>query len=356
MAEQKKATVSWDDLTDAYLFVDSGSPGENEAFLNLETGEPFYRSALLGDDDELPEDIDDEPEKYLPVPDKRELNLGKRLALQFVAEFLPADLGRAENIFSRRGAYGRFKDMLELRNALEKWYDYENEATQRALRAWCEENDIEIVNAPSSMAGDTTENKGTGQLASGSTDQISADYSRPRRQELTGDTVTDADLIELVRATESDLSFIMATERTPGYEDLVGRSDQAQHRAQLADASYAYFVARLGKERVGFAIVRDWASPEQVTLIKRLAVARPGQGHGRALVARLVDRIFGETSAYRVCIGLFPENTRARRAYEAAGFQAEGIARGNVLFGGVHRDELIMAILRPEWPGGKSGR
>ena len=148
----------------------------------------------------------------------------------------------------------------------------------------------------------------------------------------------------------------MATERTPGYEDLVGRSDHAQHRAFLADPRYACFVARLGGERVEFAIVRDWASPEQVTLIKRVAVSRPGQGHGKALVARLVDIIFRETGAYRVWIGLFPENTRARRAYEAAGFRAEGIARGNVLFGSARRDELIMAILRPEWAGGRAGR
>jgi hypothetical protein len=81
----------------------------------------------------------------------------------------------------------------------------------------------------------------------------------------------------LVRATEADLSFIMATQRTPGYEDLVGRSDQAEHRAALADPGYAYFVARLAEERVGFAIVRDWASAEQVTLIKRVAVSRPAR-------------------------------------------------------------------------------
>jgi RimJ/RimL family protein N-acetyltransferase len=174
--------------------------------------------------------------------------------------------------------------------------------------------------------------------------------------EPTGTTAPDADRIELVRATEADLTFIMATERMPGYENLVGRSDQAQHRAQLANPGYAYFVAFLGKERVGFAIVRDWASPEQVTLIKRVAVSHPGQGHGRALVAGLVDRIFRETGAYRVWIGVFPENTRARRAYEAAGFRAEGIARGNAFFGDAHRDELIMAILRPEWPGGRSRR
>ena len=200
----------------------------------------------------MPEDLDDAPEKYLKVPDKRELNLGKRLVFQFVEEFLPNDLDRVDRIFGRRGAYGRFKDMLEHRDALEQWYDYENKATERALRGWCEENDVEIANAPGSVAADTTESEGAGQRAHDLAVQNSAkDTSPPRPREFVSDAVADADRIGLVRATEADLSFIMATERMPGYEDLVGRSDHAQHRAALADASYAYFVALLGQERIG---------------------------------------------------------------------------------------------------------
>ena len=149
MAQQKKATVNWNDLLNAYLFVEAGSPGGNEAFLNLETGELIYRSAFGDNFDEIPEDLDEAPEKYLSVPDKRELNLGKWLALLFVEEFLPADLDQARRIFARRGAYRRFKDMLELRNALKQWYDYEEAATETALRAWCADNEIEIVDSPS---------------------------------------------------------------------------------------------------------------------------------------------------------------------------------------------------------------
>jgi diamine N-acetyltransferase len=70
------------------------------------------------------------------------------------------------------------------------------------------------------------------------------------------------------------------------------------------------------------------------------------------LLRAVVDTIFHETDAHRVWLGVFPENARARRTYEAIGFKAEGVARGSAFFGGVHRDELIMAILRPEWPAG----
>jgi diamine N-acetyltransferase len=155
--------------------------------------------------------------------------------------------------------------------------------------------------------------------------------------------------LELTGATAADIPFIVATERLPGYEELVGRWTETEHRVALAREHYAYFIARVDSQPIGFAIVRDWASRESVTCIKRIAVVQPGQGAGRALLTQLVGRIFRETEAYRIWLGLFPDNGRAQRAYEAVGFKAEGLARGNAFFGGVYRDELIMALLRPEW-------
>jgi diamine N-acetyltransferase len=160
-------------------------------------------------------------------------------------------------------------------------------------------------------------------------------------------------LLELVRATEGDIPFVMVTERLPGYEDLVGRWSEVEHRAALADVRYAYFIARMVSQPIGFAIVRDWASRERVTCIKRIAVARAGKGDGKAFLTHLVVHIFRETEVYRIWLGVFPDNARARRAYEAVGFKAEGIVRGSAFFGGVYRDELMMALLRPEWQAAK---
>jgi hypothetical protein len=93
--------------------------------------------------DELPDDIDDS-DKYIQIPDKRELELGKPLALNFAREFLPDDVGYVEQIFRRRGAYARFKDLLQRRDALDQWYDFEANAQERALRMWCDLNSIEV--------------------------------------------------------------------------------------------------------------------------------------------------------------------------------------------------------------------
>lgn len=160
---------------------------------------------------------------------------------------------------------------------------------------------------------------------------------------------------DVVRAGEDDLAFVMATERLDGYRELVGRSEEQQHRAFLADGRHAYFIGRLGGRPVGFVVVRDWQSWDGVSTIKRVAVVEPGRGHGSAILRLVAGRVFTETTCHRLAIGLFPTNERARRAYERVGFKAEGIARGSVYFLGEHRDELIMAMLRPEWDGMQAG-
>ncbi len=158
-----------------------------------------------------------------------------------------------------------------------------------------------------------------------------------------------APALQLLRATEADIPFIMQTERLEEYARLVGRWDEERHAAALNDGRHAYFIAHASDDRAGFAIVRDWASPEGVAMIKRIAVRQPGKGTGRALLAAVANAVFEQTNAYRLWLGVYPENLRARKAYEACGFVAEGIARGSAYFGGEHRDELVMALLRPEW-------
>jgi RimJ/RimL family protein N-acetyltransferase len=166
---------------------------------------------------------------------------------------------------------------------------------------------------------------------------------------LEGNAKLNAAPVQLMRPTLADIPFIMATERIEGYEHLVGRSDEGWHCAALSDARLAYFLGAQSGENIGFAILRDWASPEQVTHIKRFAVVRPGEGLGKPFLHAVVGAVFGQTKAYRLSLGLFPDNLRARRVYESVGFEVEGLSRGSAFFNGVNRDELVMSILRPDW-------
>jgi hypothetical protein len=134
------------DIIKAFEFANtSGGAAEFRAFVCRQTGKTYYQTEDPEDfDDELPDDIEDET-KYVPLPDKRDLDLGKPLALAFAREFLPDDFDDVRYFFSRRGAYPKFKALLARRGAIERWHAYENAATEEALREWCKEQGIEVV-------------------------------------------------------------------------------------------------------------------------------------------------------------------------------------------------------------------
>jgi hypothetical protein len=138
--------ASFSELLLGFEFVDGGD-GQHEALLCRQTGKIYWRSEFSELDElqeELPDDVEDD-EKYIAIPDKKELGLGKPLALDFAREFLPDDFDDVRYIFSKRGAYQKFRALLIRTRTLDRWYAFETQATERALRQWCADQSIEIA-------------------------------------------------------------------------------------------------------------------------------------------------------------------------------------------------------------------
>lgn len=144
-------TVTYEEISSAFEFVGSSAPMEHSAYISLDTGHIYWASELASMDEELPDDLDTS-DRYLVVPHKTELDLGKNLALRFAAQELPDSFEQVASIFRRKGAYGRFKQLLEDNGVLENWYKFEAEVTEKALRDWCAANDIQIVETSASSA------------------------------------------------------------------------------------------------------------------------------------------------------------------------------------------------------------
>jgi len=117
---------------------------EHHAYVSLETGAIYWVSELNPLEEEVPDDLG-ESDRYLAIPHKNDLDLGSNLALRFAAEELPESYTRVDGFFRHRGAYRRFKEFLTAAGCLDKWYAFEAESTDRALRNWCDENDIQVV-------------------------------------------------------------------------------------------------------------------------------------------------------------------------------------------------------------------
>ena len=134
--------ITYDEIENAFIFVCMDQQYMHNAYLCKETGRIFYTSEM-GDSDELPEDID-EP-KYISLPHRNDLDLGKDLVIEFTSDFLPKEIDRVYSIFRRKGAYSRYKKLLSEKGLLEKWYKFEDERQKAALKEWCAENDIKIA-------------------------------------------------------------------------------------------------------------------------------------------------------------------------------------------------------------------
>jgi RimJ/RimL family protein N-acetyltransferase len=147
----------------------------------------------------------------------------------------------------------------------------------------------------------------------------------------------------------ADIPAIMAIERLPGYDQLVGRWEADKHRAEMADPSVRYFALRGAGRLAGFAIVLGLTDPNRRAHLKRIAVAAPGKGAGARLLRGVIDRVFADSETNRLDLDLFVGNDRAKRAYERAGFTAEGVMREHHATADGFRDVWLMSILRREW-------
>ncbi len=140
-------TINFTELRNAFDFVSSGSPSEQYAYICLESGAIYWVSDYIELDEEVPDDITTS-NRYISVPHKNDLKLGQSMALSFIKRTLPDDYNTVASFFRKRGAYRRFKELLQAQALLEKWLIFEAEACEQALVDWCQEQNIQLIDAP----------------------------------------------------------------------------------------------------------------------------------------------------------------------------------------------------------------
>ncbi len=134
--------IKFSDIEHAFFYVSSAPMTAKTAILCKETGEIFYASDY-DDENQIPEEIYFR-EDCIEIPHRNDLDLGRNLVFEFVEQYMPEDFERVREILRRKGAYGKYKDLLEDRNILQKWYDFENARQTETLREWCEDNEIAL--------------------------------------------------------------------------------------------------------------------------------------------------------------------------------------------------------------------
>ena len=131
--------VKIEDIEMAIEFSASGN-FDSEAYIDIQTGEIHYVDDAV--DTPVPNDLY-ENAKFVCIPSKADFNLGKPLAIAFIAEHCPEKLDLVYGIFNRSGAFSKFKSLLASLNQLDNWYAFEQAALRNAALEWCNENGIQ---------------------------------------------------------------------------------------------------------------------------------------------------------------------------------------------------------------------
>ncbi len=141
------STVKYQDLESAIEWSSSGAPFEYTALLSRETGEVFFKSQHGDFVENLPEDIEDGTH-YVAAPHKNDLDLGRELVFDFMESVAPQHVHSVESYFRHRGAYSKFKALLEHESLLNDWYKFESKAMRKALLQWASEHGFNVTEIP----------------------------------------------------------------------------------------------------------------------------------------------------------------------------------------------------------------
>ena len=133
----------FDDIETLIRAASSGNDPDATAILDRETGRTWLLSDYVDDGQEPPEDWETN-NRYLVLPDQQELDLGSNTARRFIDAHLPEHHDTFRDLFSRSGAFRRWKAWLDKNGHLDAWYAFEAEAEREAVRAWLTEHGVDL--------------------------------------------------------------------------------------------------------------------------------------------------------------------------------------------------------------------
>ncbi|QIR70640.1 GNAT family N-acetyltransferase [Kocuria sp. KD4] len=167
--------------------------------------------------------------------------------------------------------------------------------------------------------------------------------------------------VQLRSTTRADIEVLTGWWSRPEWAALQQPMIKPRPRTSIADM-FARWSANDAASGAGFSIdnvdgdLVGHATLWGATLPARIAtyaiVIGPdfvGRGYGTDATKVMLRYAFQELGAHKVELQTWAYNTRARRAYEKAGFVTEGVRRAAAFHNGAFHDEIQMGILVDEY-------
>ncbi len=159
-----------------------------------------------------------------------------------------------------------------------------------------------------------------------------------------------------IRATqESDLNFVVESERDPENAPYIGQWDIGLHRKALSDNDILHLIVEDAEtcNPVGHVIIAGIKNISHNIEFKRIVIREKGKGLGRETLRLVKKAAFETLSAHKLWLDVRYKNQRARHVYRSEGFIEEGILREHILYNGSWESLVVMSILKSEYEAGQ---
>ena len=157
-----------------------------------------------------------------------------------------------------------------------------------------------------------------------------------------------ADLV-LRPAQTADIETIVSIESRGSISQFIRPWRHERHAAALDNRNYAYLIAEVAGETVGFVIFQEVLSTDRAIKLMRIVTSEPGQGHGKPLMRLAMRHAFIDLGAHRLWLDVFAQNDRARHVYRDLGFVEEGCLRDAAQKPDGFHSLIIMSMLEDEY-------
>lgn len=170
----------------------------------------------------------------------------------------------------------------------------------------------------------------------------------------------DGDLVRLRQVTLDDLPALTPALQDPETSRLTGTHGEAPDpertrawyasRPDQEDRLDLAVVERATGQVAGEVVLNAWDEGNESCNFRIMLVPGClGRGLGTEATRLIVGHGFEKLGLHRISLEVYAFNPRARRAYEKAGFVAEGVLRDALHWDGRRVDATVMSILSPEW-------
>ena len=183
--------------------------------------------------------------------------------------------------------------------------------------------------------------------------------SAPRPDFLTK-PVLEGELVTLRGIGADDLPALRPMWEDAESSRLTGSRDRTVDEERL----HAWYATRVGQDDrldlaildrasgavVGEAVLNGWSPADESCSFRiSLVPGTYGRGLGTEAIRLICGYGFEKLGLHRISLEVYAFNPRARRAYEKAGFVAEGVLRDALRWDGAWVDATVMSILAGEW-------